>query len=162
MATPNSGNPQNQTKPTSSFKHQSHQKKNSQNPKLQTRRSTTILSPRATTTHHDPHRFKTQPTQPIQDPSIHHDPHRFKTHNPRPISDLREPRPTTHVGLDAPMNRDGAMIHGEDEKLSVGNDGEREMGWERRERLGVRVLVMEREGDEKRWRENTCYLHIKY
>ena len=73
-------------------------KKNPKNLELQIRRSTTILNPRSTTTHHDLHRFKTQPMQLIQDPLIHHDPHRFKTHNPQPTPDLREPWPTTHAG----------------------------------------------------------------
>ena len=55
------------------------------------------------------------------------------THDPRPMT--HDPRPMTHVGLDAPTNRDGAMIHGEDEKLGVGSDGKREMGWESSNRV---------------------------
>ena len=56
------------------------------------------------------------------------------------------------------------MIHGEDEKLSIGNDGERERDGmrEKREAWCERVSVMERERDEKWWRENTFFLHIKH
>ena len=32
----------------------------------------------------------------------------------RPTPDLREPRPMTHAGLDAPTTYDGAITHGED------------------------------------------------
>ena len=46
---------------------------------------------------------------------IIHDPHRtWESHDPRPTPDLREPWPTTYVGLDAPMTRDRATTHGED------------------------------------------------
>ena len=64
----------------------------------------------------------------------------------------------THVGLDAPTNRDGAMIHGEDEKLGVGSDGKREMGWEssncvRRE--------LQWETDSREWRVREIVERIK-
>ena len=66
---------------------------------------------------------------------IHHDPQPQSHHNlPRstliqnPINVTELERATTHAGLDAPTNHDGAMIHGKDEKLGIGSDGKRKMG----------------------------------
>ena len=48
--------------------------------------------------------------------------------DPQPTTHTRLERAMTHAELDAPTNHEEAMIHREDEKLGVGNDGKREMG----------------------------------
>ena len=64
----------------------------------------------------------------------------------------------THAGLDAPTNRDGAMIHGEDEKLGVGSDGKREMGWESSNRVR---RELDWETDSREWRVRETVERIK-
>ena len=71
-------------------------KKNPKNLELQTRRSTMILSPRATTTHHNlPWSTSIQnPTNAtgLERPTNSSNPRQtWETHNPRPTPDLREP-----------------------------------------------------------------------
>ena len=71
---------------------------------------------------------------------------------------MREPQPTTHAELDAPTNRDRAMIHGEDEKLGVGSDGEREMG---RESSNHVRRELQWETDLREWRVREIVERIK-
>ena len=66
-------------------------------PLRSTHRSTMILNPRAITTHHNPHRFKTQPTPPdLREPQWTWEIHKLI----KPTLDLRDPQPMTQIGLE--------------------------------------------------------------
>ena len=122
--------------------------------------------------HHDPqtqsHHNPPQPAMIHIDSKPNQCNRTWKTHKLiKPTPDLRDPQPTTHTRLeratthaelDAPMNHEEAMIHREDEKLGVGNDGKREMGWESSNRVRRKLQW---ETDLREWRVRETVERIK-